>query len=102
MEDLHEYADYSKELILRDRLALDRTKLANERTHLAYMRTVVSLIVAAITLYDLLEGVDGIICAGLLSASAIYFFIRGTIVCTAISKKFKQLYLKDTDLNKDI
>ena len=27
------------QLILRDRLAIDRTKLANERTFLAYFRT---------------------------------------------------------------
>jgi putative membrane protein len=35
-----------EELILRDRLALDRTHLANERTLLAYARTAFMLIVA--------------------------------------------------------
>jgi putative membrane protein len=35
-----------EELILRDRLALDRTHLANERTLLAYIRTAFMLIVA--------------------------------------------------------
>jgi putative membrane protein len=34
------------ELILRDRLALDRTHLANERTLLAYVRTAFMLLVA--------------------------------------------------------
>jgi len=35
-----------EELILRDHLALDRTRLANERTLLAYMRTALMLLVA--------------------------------------------------------
>jgi len=39
----------SEELILRDRLALDRTHLANERTLLAYVRTAFMLIVAGAT-----------------------------------------------------
>jgi putative membrane protein len=37
------------ELILRDRLALDRTHLANERTLLAYVRTAFMLIAAGAT-----------------------------------------------------
>jgi putative membrane protein len=39
----------SEELILRDHLALDRTRLANERTLLAYMRTALMLVVAGAT-----------------------------------------------------
>jgi len=35
--------------ILRDRLALDRTKLANERTLLAYLRTTIVLVLAGVT-----------------------------------------------------
>ncbi len=38
------------ELILRDRLAADRTVLANERTFLAYARTALALTVGGITL----------------------------------------------------
>ena len=36
-------------LILRDHLALDRTRLANERTLLAYIRTAFMLLVAGAT-----------------------------------------------------
>jgi putative membrane protein len=44
------YEDFSaEELILRDRLALDRTHLANERTLLAYVRTAFMLIVGGAT-----------------------------------------------------
>jgi putative membrane protein len=38
-----------EELILRDHLALDRTRLANERTLLAYLRTALMLLVAGAT-----------------------------------------------------
>jgi putative membrane protein len=37
------------DLILRDRLALDRTHLANERTLLAYVRTSFMLVIAGAT-----------------------------------------------------
>jgi putative membrane protein len=37
------------ELILRDHLALDRTRLANERTLLAYVRTAFMLVAAGVT-----------------------------------------------------
>ena len=39
----------AEELILRDHLALDRTRLANERTLLAYIRTALMLMVAGAT-----------------------------------------------------
>jgi len=42
-------------LILRDHLALDRTKLANERTLLAYLRTAIMLLVSAVTVLKLLH-----------------------------------------------
>ncbi len=38
------------EMIVRDYLALDRTRLANERTLLAYLRSGVSLVLAGATL----------------------------------------------------
>ena len=41
-DDLH--------LILRDHLALDRTRLANRRTMLAYLRTALMLLVSGATL----------------------------------------------------
>ena len=44
------------ELILRDRLAIDRTNLANERTLLAYVRTAFMLIIAGATAIKALPG----------------------------------------------
>lgn len=40
-------------LILRDHLALDRTRLANERTFLAYVRTAIMLLVSGVTIIKL-------------------------------------------------
>ncbi len=45
----------AESLILRDHLALDRTKLANERTLLAYVRTAIMLLVSAVTVLKLLH-----------------------------------------------
>ena len=80
------YKNNQDEMILRDHLAIDRTILANERTYLSYMRTVVSFIVAALTLYKLLEGIEGIITAIILCGSAVYLFIRGKRNYQKVSK----------------
>jgi putative membrane protein len=44
-----------EELILRDHLALDRTRLANERTLLSYMRTSLMLLIAGATAVKLVD-----------------------------------------------
>jgi putative membrane protein len=43
------HSSLTDDLILRDQLALDRTRLANERTVLAYIRTAFMLFVAGVT-----------------------------------------------------
>lgn len=46
-----DYNDYKYgELILRDRLAIERTLLANERTLLSYLRFGVTLIIAGVSM----------------------------------------------------
>lgn len=50
------YAAHTGHLILRDELAIDRTRLANERTMLAWLRTALMLLVSGITLLKLFEG----------------------------------------------
>ena len=51
------YGGFSEQLILRDHLAIDRTRLANERTLLAWLRTALMMLVSGITLLKLFEGV---------------------------------------------
>ena len=50
------YAGRGDTLILRDALAIDRTRLANERTLLAWLRTGLMLVVSGVTLIKLFEG----------------------------------------------
>lgn len=50
------YSEIDKDdLILRDKLAADRTNLSNERTLLAYIRTSVGLLVSGIALLRLFD-----------------------------------------------
>jgi putative membrane protein len=51
------YAGRGQQLILRDVLAIDRTRLANERTLLSWIRTALMLLVSGVTLLKLFEGV---------------------------------------------
>jgi putative membrane protein len=51
------YSGRATQLILRDELAIDRTRLANERTLLAWVRTALMLLVSGVTLIKLFEGV---------------------------------------------
>lgn len=44
-------------LVLRDVLAIDRTRLANERTLLAWLRTAIMLAVSGVTLIKLFQSV---------------------------------------------
>jgi len=50
------YTNKEEALILRDVLAIDRTRLANERTLLAWLRTGLMLLVSGVTLIKLFEG----------------------------------------------
>jgi putative membrane protein len=54
MSDLNTY-NSNEEKILRDYLALDRTRLANERTFLAYLRTVIGLVASAVGLIEIVN-----------------------------------------------
>lgn len=72
----HPYAAHPHQLILRDVLAIDRTRLANERTLLAWLRTALMLLISGVTLIKLFEGVVAmevlgalLIPAGLLAAA---------------------------------
>ncbi len=51
------YTGHNKQLILRDELAIDRTRLANERTLLSWLRTALMILVSGITLLKLFPGV---------------------------------------------
>ena len=61
----------------RTELARKRTILAKKRTHMAYLRTGISFVVAAISLFKILEADwEAWICAAILTGGSIYFFIQ--------------------------
>jgi len=66
----------NEKIILRDYLALERTKLANERTLFAYIRTSLYLLLAGLTLIQL-KTVASLLWIGILSiiVSAILIWI---------------------------
>lgn len=88
LEKLKEFEQNKDNMTLEEYLSL-------ERTHLSYMRTVVSMIVAGITLFKLVNGWEGLICAGILLLSATYFYIRGKKVCNSTKKHLR--YIEDED-----
>lgn len=65
------------ELILRDELAIDRTRLANERTFLSYLRTALAFAMVAGTLLHLYHDRLGMVILSVLffAAAAVCFFI---------------------------
>jgi putative membrane protein len=67
-----------EKIILRDYLALDRTKLANERTFFAYIRTSLYLILAGFAFLQI-EGFGSIQWLGYLSLGlSLVIFLIGT------------------------
>jgi putative membrane protein len=63
-----------EETVLRDQLALDRTRLANERTLLAYIRTAFMLLVAGATALKLFVETPAVV------VTAWLFIVAGVIV----------------------
>lgn len=59
------------ETVLRDQLALERTRLANERTMLAYVRTSFMLIVSGATALKLFADTPGVV------VTAVSFIVLG-------------------------
>jgi putative membrane protein len=91
---------YSREeLILRDHLALDRTRLANERTLLAYLRTALMLMVAGATVVKFVAENTSVIVTGwvfiafgaLVGAFGIWRFNAMRKAIDRISRKQKSL-----------
>lgn len=68
------YQKFEKcDLILRDHLAIDRTRLANERTLMAYTRTALTLIIVGLTFLHFIP-------SGFLLVAGIVFIPLGILV----------------------
>ncbi len=66
-------------LILRDFLAVDRTRLANERTLLSYLRTGLTLMIAGVSGYNVFQNVYMRGVSVVFTVLGIGFFIFGFV-----------------------
>jgi putative membrane protein len=89
-------SEIPQEPILRDHLALDRTKLANERTLLAYLRTALVLILSGITIIKLFQIEDGARNEGMIVLACVLLVVGiitgtfGGVHCYKTSRRMKE------------
>ena len=81
--------DSSKDVILRDELAIDRTALANERTLLAYLRSGIALVIAGASIMHFVDQgwlwMTGLACVPLGIVAGIIGTIRYLRMCKSIN-----------------
>lgn len=81
-----------EEIILRDYLAIERTRLANERTLLSYIRSSLYLILGGIAFLQL-EGFSNIKYLGIFSlVLSVIFLIIGIYRFMLLKRSLKKLY----------
>ena len=81
-----------EEVILRDYLAIERTRLANERTLLSYIRSSLYLLLGGIGLFQLKDFADFKYLAFVALGFSAIFFIIGVYRFTLLKKSLKRLY----------
>lgn len=86
-----------QQVILRDYLAIERTRLANERTLLSYVRSSLYLLLGAIGLFQLKEFANFEYLALTALVFSVVFFIIGVYRFTLLKKSLKRLYYKSEE-----
>ncbi|HEX9972006.1 MAG TPA: DUF202 domain-containing protein [bacterium] len=87
------YQEFSEsDLILRDRLALDRTVLANERTLLAYVRTALAFLITGIGFVKFFQEILLDILGVIFCVCSMLTLTVGLIRYRAFNKNFKKDY----------
>lgn len=98
------YEFHNKEdIILRDYLALERTRLANERTLLSYIRTSLYLLLGGIAFLQL-QGFDTIKWIGYVSiALSIIIILIGIVRFQYLKRRLRKYFIipEDVDKGKD-
>ncbi len=91
-----------QEVILRDYLAIERTRLANERTLLSYIKSSLYLLLGGITALQLTPSFPELnyLGIGALFFSAIFMFI-GIYRFTILKKSLKRLYYMSENKEKN-
>ena len=89
------------EVILRDYLAIERTRLANERTLLSYIRSSLYLLLGGIAFFQLKDFPDFKYLAILSLVFSALFFIIGVYRFVLLKKSLKRLYYMSELKNDD-
>jgi len=89
-----------QEVILRDYLAIERTRLANERTLLSYIRSSLYLLLGSIALFQIKNYPNFEYLALASLVFSIIFFVIGVYRFTLLKKSLKRLYYM-TEANGD-
>ena len=74
----------NKDLILREKLALERTKMANDRTFLSFVRTALYFSIAGISINEVLQLQYG------LALEIFFWFMAGLIFTAGLIKYLQQ------------
>ena len=90
-----------QQVILRDYLAIERTRLANERTLLSYIRSSLYLLLGGIAFFQLKEFPNFKYLAILSLVFSLIFFVIGIYRFTLLKKSLKQLYYKTEELSEE-
>jgi len=88
-------------VILRDYLAIERTRLANERTLLSYIRSSLYLLLGAIAFFQLKEFTNFRYLALTALIFSAVFFIIGIYRFTLLKKSLKRVYYRSEERVKD-
>ncbi|MCF1190383.1 DUF202 domain-containing protein [Mangrovimonas sp. AS39] len=81
-----------EQIILRDYLAIERTRLANERTLLSYIRSSLYLLLAAMAFFQLKNYADFKYVAFISLGFSFIFFVIGIYRFILLKKSLKRLY----------
>lgn len=90
-----------EQVILRDYLAIERTRLANERTLLSYVRSSLYLLLGSIAFFQLKEFSNFEYLALTAIIFSAVFFIIGVYRFTLLKRSLKRLYYK-TELDEKL
>lgn len=86
-----------QKVILRDYLAIERTRLANERTLLSYIRSSLYLLLGGIAFFQLKEFPNFKYLAILSLVFSCIFFAIGVYRFTLLKKSLKHLYYRSEE-----
>lgn len=94
---------FTKQLILRDYLAIERTILTNDSTFLAYIRTSLTIIVVGVTLFHLYPDNTTLQYASIvLVLLGIFIFITGARTTITMRNKINEFLKKREEVEVEV